>query len=269
VHRRRYLALAAVSVAGLAGCTGLPGGGSGDGTPTAGPDIVTKATLQPALVGLWVDYLRPTGVDEQHLFLALDAGDEGPAREALSLEFGGASHDPVPATELRNLYRTREGDSHYSADSGTGLLVFSLPESADARPASTRLSWPGGLWRPDAALTERLQAPPPSLSVAFDGPAEVSADETVTVTATVTNEGDVDGRFVAGLNRYGPVVASYPVAKLSAAVPAGQSTAVEHATAMSLIGEMDQADVGDGEVDGHFGLQYPGGDAEAAFAVVD
>jgi hypothetical protein len=63
--------------------------------------------------------------------------------------------------------------------------------------------------------------------VSFDVSEAIPSSESPTVTVIVRNEGDVPGRFVAGLPRSGPNVAHTPVERISVLVPAGATETLE------------------------------------------
>jgi hypothetical protein len=64
----------------------------------------------------------------------------------------------------------------------------------------------------------------------------------------LTNEGDVPGRFVAGLNRYGPRVASTPAKRFSLLADAGATERTGYTGEISGY-EVPDEDLGDGDAD--------------------
>ncbi|UPW01190.1 hypothetical protein M0R88_03575 [Halorussus gelatinilyticus] len=255
MRRRALLACSGTALAGLAGCLS---GSSGD--PTTGTDEsrtettaettsetaeTTTETAPTATVSVTLDALQPglvtmnspdsIGVhptDGQYLYLDVttEAGAP-PAREDFSFRFAGSEHAPVSMGWPLRTWRVRSGRTEtYDRTAGRGLLLFELPASADETDADgttagtdAALTWPGGEWRPDESVRRRLAAPDPSFSVSAEIPETVPVSDSPTVRATVKNESDVPGRFVAGLNRAGPMVAHTPVERVSVPVPAGES----------------------------------------------
>lgn len=248
MNRRQYLSVCGASIAGLAGCSGGPGSddtpagpngsdeptatpGTADATSTANPTAggptlsVTPDRLQRAVVEL----TNPDsiglrgGSDTQYLYLdvAVTAG-EPPARSDLEFRFDGAQYDLGEVRQTFGLYRAySSGDTRYDGERESGWLVFELPATGDASDAA--LVWSGGEWTPGQSLRERLGAEPPALSAEWSAPESVTDGTTPTIEFTATNEGDIDSRFVAALNRKGGGIAYIPVAAVSHLVPAGST----------------------------------------------
>ena len=279
MRRRTLLALTGSSVAGLAGCLGetrtggttdSTTGPTTDSTATTDRRTATETTVN-ADVSIAVDALQPglvtrnspdsIGVhptDGQYLLLDVTAeGPAPPAAEDFAFQLGETRRAPVTMEQSWRIWRFYgEKNWRYDADSGEGLLLFELPESADAPgPAEAELAWPGGEWRPEDELRRRLVAPEPPLSVSADFPDEVAASENPTIGVSVTNDGDVPGRFVAGLNRAGPMVAHMPVSRISMLVPAGE-TGTWELNDDSLMGGYSEENVGDGDPDMTYYLDW-------------
>lgn len=296
MQRRTFLALSGSSIAGLAGCLSeSPSSGTDPATETeatATDRLTTASTTEDsttesddssptettvnATVSVNTDALQPglvtmntpdsIGVKEtakQYLVLQISAeGTTLPTRDDFEFEFAGADFQPISSGPGRRIWRFYgEEGKLYDADSGQGFVLFELPETnnvADASDSSEiALMWPGGEWRPDESLRERLVTPSPPLSVSVDIPDAIRTDEQPTVTITVQNEGDVAGRFVAGLNRVGPYVAHRPVARISMLVPAGETETWELRDDSIMAGDYSEEDVNDGEPDIRYYLSWP------------
>ena len=271
MRRRALLSTTGATLAGFAGLAGCLSDSSGDepadrtdgqndtDTPTDTPPTteppessveVSLESYQPAIVQLATDSIHVADEAGAYLFLAVDAGaaTEPPARQDFTFELGGETHPPVDPAE-RRLWRQYSQDESYADGDRSGWLLFELPEAADAEDA--RLTWPGGEWRPGESLRTRLAAEFPSMSMEFSVPETVPQGDHPTVTITVQNDGDVDARFVAGLNRVGPRIAYTPVEAPSFLVPAGGSETWEH------IGDYDTTRLQDDELgDGQHDLTY-------------
>lgn len=96
-------------------------------------------------------------------------------------------------------------------------------------------------------LQRRLDAPAPPLSISTSFPDEVTVGDAPEIGLRITNDGELPGRFVAGLNRSGPRVAHRPVARVSVAVPAGKT--VTQQVADDELSPMQEEDVGNSEPD--------------------
>jgi len=264
MRRRTILTACGVGVAGLAGCTDdtrsrtrtdnrtdPPATAT---TPTPEPSVTaTFDSLQPARVALDTDYLSISAAERQHLFVAVES--EGRlARDAFAFQFDGETYAPLEPL-ARGTYRAY-GDGAYSEETSNGWLLFSLPEQGDGSTA--RLSWPGGEWTPDESVRTRLAAPEPPMAATVSMPEQAENGSAFTLSVEVTNEGDIGGRFVAAVSRYGPQVAATPVERVSAFVPPGES--ITRTYSQTLYADTD--DVGDGESDATYEFQWVGGGAE-------
>ncbi|WP_168216266.1 hypothetical protein [Halorussus halobius] len=285
MRRRRLLALSGSLLAGSAGCLSASAPeapATRDATTTEATTTAESATTdastttaEPADVSVSLDALQPAMVtmtspdsigvrddDRQYLLVDVSTSGDGepPDPESFAVRFDGTDYGPESVDEPWRFWRFEDGgEAFYDPDSGEGLLLFELPASAGSDDAAPALTWPGGEWRPDGTVRRRLLAPEPSLSVTVDAPESVEPHESPTVSVTVENAGDVPGRFVAGLNRTGPMVAYTPIERVSVAVAAGESETWEHADALSAGDDPDER-VGDGESDMTYHLDWAGGD---------
>lgn len=274
MRRRALLSTAGAALAVSAGCL------SGDDTPAAGDDDTTRTdttatdeptsqgttrrttaqadvdldvsldAFQPAVVQLRTDSIDVWRDDGPYLFLWVDAtaAAEPPARDDFAFELDEADRYPMDPDGLR-LWREYGDDTSYGDGNAEGWLLFDLPRAAPA--SNARLTWPGGEWRAGESLRTRIAAEQPSMSMSFSVTEEVPAGEHPTVTVTVQNEGDVDGRFVGALNRTGPRIAYIPVDAPSMLVPAGGSKTWEHT------GDFDTTSMRDDELgDGNHDVTY-------------
>lgn len=246
MRRRTLLGLTGAIGASLAGCfseSGTPGTdratttASDDDTDTPTTDVppttpetdvnVTVDALQPGVVTRNTpDSIAVTHDEGQYLLLSVGVeSGTPPARDEFLFDFAGGSFPPFEPDPPLWVER-QDGESGYDAETGSGRLVFELPETGDAGDAA--LTWPGGEWRPDDALRDRLAAPLPDLTVDVAAPDAIRVGDQPTITLTIANEGDRPGRFVAGLNRVGPLIAYAPVHRFSEPAPAGETITVEH-----------------------------------------
>lgn len=233
VFRRRFLATvgAVTGVGGVCGCVGHP---SADGAH--GPLSVTFERLQPGVGIARTDDIVVVGGDGiQYLYLIAEAtGGDPPSRANLAFRFDGAGYQAADPTGRWGdpLYRTTvdEGPPPYDADRGRGWLCFELPDSGD--PVDAALVGPNDEWVPEGLPRSRLASPSPPLSLSWSVPdsvtdgdedpdANASTDPTVPMEFSVTNGGEHDGRFVAGLNRTGFV--NTAIGLINRRIPAGEA----------------------------------------------
>ncbi|MFB6127269.1 MAG: hypothetical protein ABEJ79_08280 [Halolamina sp.] len=281
MRRRQSLALAGSLLAG-AGCLGGPESAppstststatattpTNSGTESRPPPSLSVAVeaLQPAIVRLQTDYLTVGDASARHLFLDVTVEAGRLPREELELAVDGETYAPMPETEARPLWRFYGAASGYGLGAG-GVVWFRLPSSVPADP-TIRLRWPGGEWPLPEPYRRRLAASSPPLSWSVEAPSELDVGTPPTVRASVANDGDLPGRFVAGLSRAGPRVASIPVRRVSARVPANETRTVE--TTADVTGqEVDAEDLGDGEADVRFTLRTVGETVTRAVRYVD
>ncbi|WP_096390132.1 hypothetical protein [Halopenitus persicus] len=92
-----------------------------------------------------------------------------------------------------------------------------------------------------AETAATLAREPTDFTVSVDAPDAITLGETVTATIAVENVGDVDGTFVAAINRVGPRIAYAPEESVTLSVPAGETAThtYEHAVTAPEIAEME------------------------------
>ncbi|WP_424003291.1 hypothetical protein ACOZ4I_04055 [Haloarcula salina] len=236
MRRRRLLALCGTLLTG-AGCQNSADD-AGTVTPVPSPgerrtvtDSETPAslevgnpTVQPGYVAM--DSPDSIGVyDDAGQYLAVEVRtDDGrpPDRSAFRFAFNGTEHPPVETGSSRALFR--DGDLGADYADGEGVLVFGLPETGD--PSDAALTWPGGEHGFSEGVKRRLAAPLPSFDVTLSGPGEATVDPTLEV--TVTNTGEIAGRYVLAMNRIGPSVDYIPERRISGVLDAGNTETVTH-----------------------------------------
>ncbi|WP_115864006.1 hypothetical protein [Halorussus litoreus] len=304
MRRRQLLALSGSLLAGSAGClsASAPEATDPESTDTTSTEshrttersttaettsTETTSTVEYADLAVELDALQPglvtmntpdsigvSGRDQRYLLVDVSTGEggEAPARDEFAFEFDGATHRPEPMDEPWRVWRFYDDeDALYDRGSG-GLLVFEFPEAEkgdfDSVPEFP-LTWPGGEWQPDETLRRRLSAPEPPLSVSLDVPETLATHESPTVSVTVENEGDLPGRFVAGLNRIGPRVAYAPVARVSMLVPAGESETWEFTDDSLMAGDYSDERIGDDESDMTYHLDWADGDVRKGIRYVE
>lgn len=292
MRRRQVLALSGSLLAGAAGCLSASAPEASqtdeshtttgsqttdadsttdreDTTTTEYADVsVTLDALQPGLVTMTTpDSIGVSGRDARYLLVRVSTDGDGqrPAPESFSLAVGGADYRPESVDQPWRIWRFHdEDDPGYDRASGEGLLLFEFPDDPGSDADSSAgpvLTWPGGEWRPDESIRRRLARPEPPLSVSAEVPDSVEFGESPTVSVTVENRGDVPGRFVAGLNRTGPMVAYTPVERVSMLVPAGESETWEYTDNSIMAGDYSEDQRGDGKTDMSYVLNWADGSA--------
>lgn len=289
MKRRDVLALCGAAAAGLAGCTSNASDDGGDADtatdtidadptvtttptdtttpdPTTEPDPTSSPEPEDSALSVSLDALQP-GVVEltnpdsigvsgrgQSLFLDVEvvAGD-APAASEFAFVVGDTVHEPV--TELRRVYRQYNHQSAYDPVAGEGWILFELPEVGDY--SNARLTWGNGEWRPEDSLVERLSNPFPDLDVSVSIPESVPRGEDPTIEATVTNEGDLPTRFVAGVNRQGAGFAYIPVDYVSLPVDPGATETWTVSDDLRI--SVQDGDVGDGSADMSYNVLWSDG----------
>jgi|GEM_PF-742222 len=249
--------------------TGSPTDGTPDSTPTDSPTHQTPAISADVTVNsiqlqygvVMPDSPDSIGVehtDTPYVVAAVDVDGELPPGD-FTLEAGGQSFEP---TQIDRLYRTSWGDESYYEGSGAGLLLFELSTGL----SDPKLTWPGGEQSVGESASARLDAGPPQFSASFDLPETHEGTEAPPVDIEVTNEGDTEARFLAALNRVGPLVAFTPVARVSEVVDAGATTTLT--VADSWGGDVGERDYGETDPDVTYHLHYGEKSASADMQLV-
>lgn len=229
--RRRVVLASTVALLapGLAGCLDESEAADSTTTASASPGdpqspeqspSVGFERLQPAVVVLTDDGHRVVGDGRQYLFCRVDAADdeEPPDRLAFAFRLGGNTYSPGIESAGR-LWRADAVGGRYDADSGTGWLVFELPEAWRAEHAA--LSLRGAEWPVGPDVRERLAATPPSLSV--DWGVESTDTEATRFAFEVSNDGEHDSRFVATVTELADGGEASLVAVVDEPIPAGET----------------------------------------------
>lgn len=242
MRRRALLAsLAATALPLSAGCSGDGDDGSTPGgmpteTPTGGQsgtaddehtlvEVEDVSVQQGYVVREVADAIGVVGDDRRYVWASVSIGGQRSTAAAFKLDTGDARVSPLP--DPRAYWLQTNEDAHYF-DTEEGYLLFEVPsdvgtaESGDIPSmAITTLEQPHEL---DAATAARIAGPPPSFAVSIEKRYAETTTEPIAV--TVTNESDVDGRFVGALNRQGPRVEITPVQRVAVDVPAGETRTV-------------------------------------------
>lgn len=275
MHRRSYLALTAGALpSAVAGCTGSPGGSGGTSTSTANSRSTTttstttkttpsesgktasielrEALVQPGVVLLQTDYLSVVESGGQYLLADVAVTDGEAPMDEFALQFDGQAHAPRPKRETRRLWRAYNLGEYDPANGG--LLVFQLPEVASSDQSTAVLQH--GSWNRELSPTanERLATRNPTFSVDVTVTSPIEVGESPRVTITIENTSDVDGRFVAALNRSGPMVASKPADYLSLPVDPGTVAEYVHDATDVTGEEVPRDNLDDGGSDLEFRL---------------
>ena len=260
--RRRALLSAGGAALGsaLAGCLdGADGEHRGDGPTDAAADVSLSLGGERVQPGVLVVATGSIGVRSnaaQYLFVDVAVTDgRPPSRSELGFRYGGDVFSPLlDVGSAASLYRAAETDDpRYGAPRREGWLLFELPRERSASHAalvSGDREWPIA-----GATRERLSRASPPLTVdwglAGDQPARAAG-----LTFTVTNEGDVGTRFVAGLT--GPLAggARGPVAGFNREIPAGETVSwtATHDGGDPSVPSTEAA------ADSHYHLEWSGGE---------
>lgn len=288
MRRRTLLTACGTSLAGLAGCVSdsSPGGSEDtttQGTPTTTDGTTTEPTTEPgdsnrtlsvsviSLQPAVVELATPDSLDvyghgaNQYLFIDVSVqSGEPPEKGAFGFRFEGEEFGPM---ETRGLwYHYNRMEREYTTADGTGWLAFELPAAGDASDAA--VVWPGGEWEPGASLRERLGADTPPMSMEASIPETVTPNSTPVITLTVTNEGNVDERFVAAVNRTGGGVAYAPIGAIRPLVPAGETKSIDITDTMGIRDPGADAR-NDGEPDLTYQVRWSGENIRTDVRIVD
>lgn len=290
MKRRELLALGGSGVAGLAGCLSSPSEGStisdtegatSESSKTEEPTTTVKSadldvafdSLQPGVVMTNVDYFTlHSEPDSQYLFLRVSvSGGSAPSLSEIFFRFDGNSYSPMEfsysiSRELGSDYTLYEGADD---EDERGWVIFELPETG--AEDTMALVWPGGMWRPDDDLKERLGAPYPTLTLEkWHVPDSVAIGDAPVHEFTVHNEGDYPGRFIAGINwRYfGQMELAHR--RISQEIPPGETRSWEVSSReIQQVREGLLDEVGDDDPDLSYELLWPGGEREKHVRVME
>lgn len=287
MRRRTLLTACGTTLAGLAGCVSTSAPGGSDETTTQGTPTTTAGTTDPTTesgdpsssLSVSVISLQPAVVElatpdslgvyghgsNQYLFIEItvDSG-EAPEKDAVAFRFDGEEFGPM---ETRGLwYHYNNMESEYTADDGRGWLAFELPPAGEASDAA--VVWPGGEWEPGPSLRQRLGAETPPMSMEASIPETVTPNSNPVITLTVTNEGSVDERFVAAVNRTGGGVAYAPIEAIQPLIPAGETKTIDITDTIGIDDPGAEAR-NDGEPDLTYQVRWSGENIRQDVRIVD
>lgn len=216
----------------VAGCQTIVG----EDDPNDEPEIeiaVEDVTVRPGVVALDSpdSYGVFGGPDEQYLVAEVDVGTpEAVEPSDLVVETDDDEFDvTVDVGEARGRL-ANFGDGYGTTDDGTGWVAARLPKPLDSERAA--LAWNDDEYALGASTLEGLNRSPTDFDVLLDAPRVASVGDEVTVTVSLVNTGDVDGTFVAALNRIGPRVAYAPESSLVLPVETGEYVEWEYTYAL-------------------------------------
>lgn len=228
MNRRRMLALCGLCVSGSAGClSGWPpqssdgpgdetddGPGGGTGTTddgSAGTPATDAVDVEDVVVRKAVRYESSMGsggvlaADDRQYVVA----SARTARDVSASDFAfvtdSESWDPgLPDTVGAVNYAVA---GHEGGPAGRALgggdrsyLAFSVPSPLSASNPRIRFEQTGAAWPLPDEMRDRLAAPSPRFELdSFEAPGAVSQGETLSVSLSVTNVSDTDGRFLAAV----------------------------------------------------------------------
>lgn len=236
---------ATAGAAAVAGCQTIVGESEPDDEPKV--EIgVEDATVRPGVVALNSpdSYGVFGGRDEQFLVAEVDVDTpEAVEPSDLVVETDGSEFDTTVAVGRAEGRLAEFGDAYGTTDDGTGWIAARLPKPLEAEEAA--LAWNGGEYALEESTLERLNRPPTDFDVVLGAPKTASVGDEVTVTVSLVNTGDVDGTFVAALNRVGPRVAYAPETGVVLPVEAGEYLEWEYTYALDdpEVAEMDDPSV--------------------------
>lgn len=230
--RRRTLRALGASLAGaaLAGCSsrGDPDGDGADDDRETDVTVRDAAVLPEVVAPDSPDSVRTYGGrDEQFVGVELEVGspDDHPP-ESFAVSAAGEEYETFAT--IGDWGGPGFGDPYDPANRGeaTGWLAARLPKPLGADAA--RLVWDGGEYGLPETVLEDLNRPPADWTVGFEAPESVAVGEELTLRLTVENVADVEGTFVAGLNRVGPRIAYAPETEVHLEVDAGETARWEY-----------------------------------------
>ncbi|WP_135821978.1 hypothetical protein [Halostella litorea] len=161
--------------------------------------VVKKAVTYTSIMGSGGVLVGP---DRQYVVATVRA-DEKPSASEFAFEADGESWEPgLPDTEGAINYAVEGhegGPVSRSFEDGTSFLAFTVPSPLSASDARIRYTGDGGgEWALSADALDRLAAAGPRFELDdLTVPGEVSQGEPLSVSLTVTNVSETDGRFLA------------------------------------------------------------------------
>ena len=212
--RRRFLTLGAAAGVAVAGCNGTGDGSDGGSTPTAtgteattgteaetpadtaGTVVVDSVTVQPGLVGFFVDFYLILRRPETQWVVAEVAAADGPSPESFAVTTPDDAFGMKAEIEYSDASLAAFGDAY--APTEPGWLAAEVPKPLEVEEAA--LTWDGGRYPVDGALLDRLRRPGTEFEVSFEAAPIDGVDGAARSIVTVENVGDVAGTFVAGIN---------------------------------------------------------------------
>jgi hypothetical protein len=219
--RRRCLAAVGLGLVGLAGClsdSGVPGGDGTDDTSTTDDgttddgttddspsDVtVTNPVVRKAVTHYsWPGSTEILEPEDEQFVVATVEGPEDAVAPDFTLEAGGEAFSPdVDVTGRHDATLAgRGGGSVLQNEAASGYLAFRVPSPLDADEARiVRDDDADATPLPDDELAT-LGRPAAEFEVdSLDLPDAVERPAVVDVSLSVTNVGDVDGRFLAGVH---------------------------------------------------------------------
>ncbi|PSQ15637.1 hypothetical protein BRD02_06265 [Halobacteriales archaeon QS_8_69_73] len=239
--RRRFLALGAAAGVAVAGCNGTGDGSDGDSTPTTstatgtetttgtetetpadtvGTVVVDSVTVQPGLVGVFVDFYLVLRRPETQWVVAEVAAADGPPPESFAVTTPDDAFEMRAEIEYSDAGLAAFGDAY--APTEPGWLAAEVPKPLEAEEAA--LTWDGGQYPVDGALLDRLRRPRTEFEVSFEAAPVDAVDGAARSIVTIENVGDVAGTFVAGINMTFPT--NRPERRITRRVGAGETAVV-------------------------------------------
>ena len=183
--RRRFLAsTATVLGAFAAGCSQSDNPRQVSFGERADGVAVTAAEHRHSVFYINIDAADVHAFDDQAVYAKLDAetADEPPAVNDVSLVADGASYE---GEEPPGFFA---GEPPYTAERGTGWIVFEVPCPLDT--SDVRVETQGVAWQLPGDLRSALEEPAPTFELLdFDPPESVSTGESLEASLTVRRTG--------------------------------------------------------------------------------
>lgn len=283
MNRRVFTKFTAGAILGISGCTGLGSSSKSDTSNSADQSDhtttvhsnssesvkinanqvdVSFGAVQPSIVELVTDRLNVPANDSQYLYVQVRTdGEDNPMPKSFKLYFNNNEYNSM---NHKSLYRARL-ETPYDSSTGHGWLLYEIPVSGES--TNTYLKFQDHRWEPSDSIRDQLASYPTDLSVRMSVPKTTPEKENPTISITVDNEDDRPGRFVAGLSRSGPSIASKPVVRISKRISAsGQANiSITDDTGMDSVSPKD---LDDGEQDIRYYLNWDSGSEESAIHLV-